>query len=746
MKKSSFMAELKFLLSNRKILISVIAVALVPVLYTGMFIWAFWDPYAHLEDLPVAIVNEDSGAEFEGKRLEIGKELAEKLNDSEQFNFKVVSKEEGYKGLENRDFYLLVEIPENFSKNATTILDDEPKKLELKYVPNESTNFLSAQIGETAMREIKAEISKNIISTYSETMFDSISKLADGISQASDGASQLRDGVADLNDGSKTLSDNLITLASKMIEFKEGVNRASDGSSSIAAGSSQLKDGLRQVNENLPSLVEGTSQVENGLKQMKDQLPAQVATGISENLKNSVENIRNGIDQLETQLSAELSTQLTAGIVNQLSSQLAVQSISTQTQNLEQIQSALVANNIMSEEQAAAFIAQLASNVPTKEQIEEQYKTQLQAQLEPQISTGISKGLKEGLTQFETSLTNQLLASADGIEEQLKTQTAPAFDQLIAGLDQINAGQQTLQNGVNKLYTGSVDLTNGAGELSSGMKQLTSGASQLQDGANQLADGSNQLKSGTDKLLDGTTELADKLADGAEEAGSVKANEDTYDMMGEPVVIQKEAVNEVPNYGTGFSPYFMSLGLFVGALMLSIVFELKRPVIRPKNAFTWFGSKFGVIAIVGIIQALLVDCILLLALKLEVVNLPLFILTSIIVSIVFMTLIQMLVTLLGDTGRFIAIIILILQLTTSAGTFPMELLPNTLQPINALLPMTYSIQSFKAAISSGDISFLWRNNLILLSYMFAFILITIGYFALSTKKSKDVEMTAVMDE
>lgn len=296
MKKSSFMAELKFLLSNRKILISVLAVALVPVLYTGMFIWAFWDPYAHLEDLPVAIVNEDSGAEFEGKTLEIGKELAEKLNDSEQFNFKVVSKEEGYKGLENRDFYLLVEIPENFSKNATTILDDEPKKLELKYVPNESTNFLSAQIGETAMREIKAEISKNIISTYSETMFDSISKLADGISQASDGASQLKDGVADLNDGSKTLSDNLATLASKMIEFKEGVNRASDGSSSIAAGSSQLKDGLRQVNENLPSLVEGTSQVEDGLKQMKDQLPAQVATGISENLKNSVENIHNGID------------------------------------------------------------------------------------------------------------------------------------------------------------------------------------------------------------------------------------------------------------------------------------------------------------------------------------------------------------------------------------------------------------------------------------------------------------------
>ena len=744
MKKSSFLAELKFLLTNKKVLISVIAVALVPLLYAGMFIWAFWDPYANLNDLPVAVVNEDEGAEFEGENLQIGKELADKLEDSDEFEFHVVSKEEGYKGLENRDYYLLVEIPENFSENATTILDDEPKKLEIKYVPNESTNFLSAQIGESAMKEVKAEISKKIIETYAETMFDSITELADGLNQASDGASQLKDGIAKLDDGSKTLSENLATLASKMNEFKEGVNTAANGSNSIASGAGQLKDGLKQVNDNLPALVDGTSQVKNGVKQMKDQLPAQVAAGISENLKGSVKDISAGIDQLETQLSSELSTQLTTGIVNGLSGQLAEQTVSNQSQTLAQIKSALVENGYMTKEQADDFMAKVASNSPSKEQIEAQYKTSLQAQLEPQISEGISKGLNQGLTQFETSLTNQLLGSADGIEEKLKAQTAPAFDQLIAGLDQIISGEQTLQSGVSKLYNGSVALNNGANELTAGMNKLSDGASQLQDGAGKLSDGANQLTSGADKLLDGSTELADKLAEGAEKAGTVNANDDTYDMMGEPVVVDKEPVNEVPNYGTGFSPYFMSLGLFVGALMLSIVFEFKRPVIRPKNPFAWFGSKFGVVAIIGLIQALLVDFILLVVLKLEVENLPLFILTSIIVSFVFMALIQMLVTLLGDAGRFIAIIVLILQLTTSAGTFPMELLPNALQPINALLPMTYTIQAFKAAISSGDISYLWHNNFILLGYMVAFMLLTTASLAISFKRQNDVEMVAVM--
>lgn len=744
MKKSSFLAELKFLLSHRKVLISVTAVALVPVLYAAMFIWAFWDPYANLEDLPVAIVNEDTGAEFEGETLQVGKELTEKLKESEQFNFKVVSKEEGYKGLENRDYYLLVEIPEDFSKNATTVLDDDPKKLELKYVPNESTNFLSSQIGETAMKEIKAEISKNITATYAETMFTSVKKLADGLGQASDGTKKLKDGVSELNNGSKTLSDNLGTLASKTVEFKNGVNSAASGSNSIADGSSQLTNGLEEVNNNLPKLVNGTAALETGVKTMKEQLPTQIAAGISQQLQGSVDSISAGIDQLDTQLSSGLSKQLTVGIVNGLSTKLAEQTVSTQAQSLAQIKKGLVDSGLLKQQQADYFFNQVASNSPTKEQIEQQYKAQLQKELEPSITAGVSSGVHQGLSTFKTSLTSQLLASTNGLEDQLKAKTDPAFDQLLAGVDQIGSGQTTLQNGVSKLYNGSVQLTEGADQLSGGMKQLSSGAIQLQDGASKLADGSNQLKSGTDKLLDGSKTLADKLSEGAKEANSVNASEDTYDMMGEPVKVKKEAVNEVPNYGTGFSPYFISLGLFVGALMITIVYELKTPVARPKNALAWFGSKFGILAIVGIIQALLVDSILLLVLKLEVANLPMFLLTSLIVSFVFMALIQMLVTLLGDPGRFIAIIVLILQLTTSAGTFPMELLPNALQPINALLPMTYSIQAFKAAISSGDISYLWHNNFILIGYMIAFILITIGFLAVSLKRNQDAEITAKM--
>ena len=125
-------------------------------------------------------MNQDEGAELNGEQLEIGDDLVKNLKKSNTFDFDIVNKKQGYQGLEDQKYYILVEIPDNFSKNATTLLEDEPQKLEIKYVPNEGANFLSAQIGETAMKEIKAEISKEIVATYSESIFEKVTEMAAG--------------------------------------------------------------------------------------------------------------------------------------------------------------------------------------------------------------------------------------------------------------------------------------------------------------------------------------------------------------------------------------------------------------------------------------------------------------------------------------------------------------------------------------------------------------------------------------
>jgi putative membrane protein len=732
MKGSSFFAEWKLIISNRKILIPIVAVAFVPVLYAGMFLWAFLNPYDHMSDLPVAIVNQDQGAEFGEKKLQLGKDLVKNLTDTDTFKFSTVSKEAGYQGLEEQDYYILVEIPKDFSKNATTLLADQPEKLEIKYVPNEGANFLSSQIGETAMKEIKAEISKKITATYAETMFDQVAELADGLNQASDGAGQLSDGAVQLKDGSKVLKENLEVLASKSIEFHEGIQTASQGSNDLATGTEKVQAGLGEIDAKLPELIEGTQSAQAGMEQMKAELPEKIATEITGQLAGNAEKLNQGVDQFETKLGAGLTAGLTDGIASGMSEKLADQLINQQTAQMQALASALMEKGIPAET-VQQIVADAAQKAPTKAELQQQLQQQLSSSLKPQLEQGINSGLNQGFTDFKTQLNQQLLGATTGLEDQLKAQTSPAFNQLIAGLGEINKGQLGLQKGINQLYAGSQELNTGSHDLSAGMSQINQGAGQIQEGAGQLADGSKALADGTVELNDGSAELASKLADGAKEAGSVQADDDTYDMMGEPVTVDKQEINKVPNYGTGFAPYFISLGLFVGALLMSIVFALKEPAVTPDNALQWFLGKFGVLALVGLAQAILVDVIILALLKIEVASIPLFFVTSLITSYVFMALIQMLVTIMGDPGRFIAIIILILQLTTSAGTFPLELIPNALQPINALLPMTYSVQSFKAVISSGNYAYMWHNNVILLAYMAGFMLVTLGYFKMKLK-------------
>ncbi|MFJ5759316.1 YhgE/Pip family protein [Neobacillus sp. NPDC093182] len=702
-------AELKTILTNRKVLIPIIAILFIPVLYAGMFLWAFWDPYKYLGDLPVAIVNQDQGAELAGERLDIGDDLVNNLKKSNTFDFDIVDKEQAYQGLEDQKYYLLVEIPSDFSKNATTLLEDHPEKLQIKYVPNEGANFLSAQIGETAMKEIKAEISKEIVATYSESIFEKVTQMGDGLAQASEGAGQLNEGSAKLNDGAGQIKENLETLASKSIEFEEGINSAAAGSSEIAQGTAAIQQGLQVVDDKLSLLVTGTEKAQTGAEQIKRELPAAIAAEINSQLTGSTEKLNEGINQFETQLGAGLSAQI------------ADQMIAQQTVKMQELAAALIANGVPAETVSEIMAQQTA---PSK------------AEVQQQVAQAITPGIHQGFTQFKSQVNGQLLGATSGLETQLKKQTDPVFGQLVGGIGEINANQVKLQQGIHQLYEGSTALNAGASQLTAGMGELSSGADKITEGTGKLAEGSTELQAGTEKLQDGTSELNEKLSQGAEAANSVQADDDTYDMMGEPVKVDKKEINNVPNYGTGFAPYFVSLGLFVGALIISIVFGLKEPAVKPASASQWFFGKLGVIAIIGVLQALLVDFVLLVGLGMEVQSVPLFIVTTILTSMVFVTLIQMLVTSLADVGRFIAILILIMQLTTSAGTFPLVLIPEALQPFSAFFPMTYSVQAFKAVISSGDFAYMWQNNLILLAYSAGFMVVTFIYLAFTFKRKQ----------
>lgn len=866
MLKSLFSKEALAPFKDKKLLIAICAVIFVPILYAGMFLWAFWDPYDHLQDVPVAIVNEDSGYEFEGEYLTIGDELVDNLKDEPEFDFHFVDGDEGYEGLHNQDYYIMIKIPEDFSKNSTTMMDDVPKKSELIYVPNESYNFLAAQMGETAMLQIEMALEEKITETYAETIFDTIGEVADGLVEASDGTEELNDGAIELKDGTKKIKNNLKTLASKSIEFSDGVNEAYEGSNDLTdgaktlasgiselydnsnklkdasedleSGAGQLADGISQANggvqemkENVPKLVDGTNQVQGGLDQFSKQLPREMAGTIDKKIEEGsqtilagTEELRSGIvDGMENKLAPELSTGLTDGLsqglsegivdeANQfikgapegLSKKIAEDIVALLKEKESERKQELIA--ILEESEISNDVIDQVSSkfdefTPDYDYIEQlieeklegvleealkdvqitgEQQKQLEAMIKAQIQEGIENGVHDavdqtvvsvnaGFDEYEQAITGGLADATSGLESQIQEAIDDPIGQLQGGLTEINNGQSVLRSGVNQLadgtqqlQSGSLDLmsgqneyvnnmykftdsfakanngtgelVNGTNDLNSGLFQLYDGSIQLSDGSGQLSDGSNDLYDGMTTLTEGTEEFNDKMHEAADEASDVNATDDTYNMMANPIDVGNEKINEVPNYGTGFAPYFLSLGLFVGALLLSIVYPLREPSVVPSSGMNWFLKKFIGLFTIGILQALIASGILLLGLKIEVQSVPLFILFAILTSLVFITLVQFLVTCFDDPGRFMAIIILILQLTTSAGTFPLELIPKVLQPINTLLPMTYTVAGFKAVVSSGDFSVMWQNAGILLAYTVVFMLLTLSYFMVMYKR------------
>jgi putative membrane protein len=731
MKKSFASSEFKAIFRNKKLLIPILAVLFVPVLYSGMFLWAFWDPYEQLDDLPVAVVNSDRGANYDGEDLHIGSDLVEKLKDSEQFDFHFVNKEEGYKNLEKQDYYMLVEIPEDFSENGTTLLDDHPEKLSLKYVPNESFNFLSAQIGDTAMKEIKASLSESVSETYAETMFEKIQEMGEGYLTASDKAGEINNGALDLSQGANKLKDNLAVLAEKNVEMSDGVAKTQAGAAELAKGSNELSDGVGVMTDKTQLLYKGTQDLQSGI----------------DDLAGGIDKSKAGLEKVDAGLTSAIDN--TADLYD--GSQSLAEKIGELQSGADRAKAGAEAIGAGASE-LEKQLAPIMGSLPEGKQAE------LQAAINQikQGATGLEAGtgsLGTGASELQKGAGS--LAGGIGKLNEGQKKLQGGVDQLVAGSVRLDQGSNQLQAGqgeivknvgllndkMGEVYQGTTQVASGASDLSTGLNKVYDGSTRLSDGTKQLADGSSELAEGSAKLSDGTTEYEEKLKDAAKEANSVNPNEGTYDMMAAPVNVKNEKINHVPNYGTGFAPYFLSLGLFVGALLISIVYPLKEPADRPSSGLNWFIGKFTVLTAVGIIQSLIASGILLLGLGLEVESVPLFLLSAVFTSLTFLALIQMLVTILGDPGRFVAIIILILQLTTSAGTFPLELIPSALQPISALLPMTYSVAAFKAVISSGDFAFMWQNIFILLSYFVVFIAITSIYFMGLFKKhyTKSIE-------
>ncbi|MBB5180004.1 putative membrane protein [Planomicrobium koreense] len=310
-----------------------------------------------------------------------------------------------------------------------------------------------------------------------------------------------------------------------------------------------------------------------------------------------------------------------------------------------------------------------------------------------------SQGLVEGasaLQQGSVELEKGTAAYAAGVSK-----AAQGADELQQGTNKLAANSADLNSGAGQLADGALRLAEGIPALSGGVGELAGGAAELRNGAGQLENGSLEIGDGMGQLEEGSAELAGSLSDGAQDVNGAQAEEANFEMIAAPATATESQRSEVPNYGHALAPYILSLGLFVGALSFNLVFPINAPAGRPTSGTAWWLSKFSLGFVQATSAALIVDAIMLLGFHLQVEHTGEFVAVSVITSLTYMFLIMFLGMTFGNPGRFVAMILLVLQLGASGGMFPVELTNGFFQKVHDFVPMSYAILGFREAMSSA---------------------------------------------
>lgn len=828
-------AEFRHIRRNRLLLLSFIVICFIPFLYSIFFLKSVWDPYGSTQNLPVAVVNEDHAVKYQGQTLKVGAQLVQELRKNKQLKWEIVSKQTAKEGLAHRKYYTVVTIPKDFSKNAATVLDQSPKKMELKYETNGSLNYIGQVISEMAMTKLNQKIRAQVTQAYATTMIKLVKQMGTGFNQAASGAKQISTGMVTLNSGTNqfvagvsTVNNGVQTLQAAVTPLASGASQLASGSTTLASGVNQytsgvglLAAGLTKLSANSAALNAGMATLASGVNQYTSGVD-QLGSGLT-TLKKKSASLNQGASQLNATVNSSLGSLDFTGIMsamNQASqmksslaslqsgltqAQSALSAVSTEANQLKTASSALsgvssaasslsgVTQNDAAIAQSAAALAKSTTDATTKAQLDTiAQKAQSNVTTIQGLGTALSQvnslstslsGLQSqlnNLASLQTTLSgaqttlnqaNQLLTTLQGYQGALSTMPSQlaalkqATSSLASGINQYTAGVDTAASGASQLSANSASLTSGANQLQSGVSQYTAGVNQanagtgqltansaaLVSGANQLAtaliqlnakvpslvSGVSALASGTQKLVDnspalvagtaklnaGAGELADKLISGAEKVNAVQPSKKAAKMFAAPTTVKHTNYSYVPNYGHALAPYVLSVALYVGALIFNFVYPIRRVALLGRKASAWWASKLAV-GMTSITVMALAEGGIMMLLGLQVLHVPSFFWTLILFGWASMAVVMFLSMTFDNPGRFVAMVLLMLQLGGAGGTFPMQVTMKFYNVIHWYLPMTYSILGLRNGISGGlGAHYVAFCNSVLLAITIAFVIL-----------------------
>lgn len=647
---------------NWAAVVVIAGLAFLPSLYAWFNIKASWDPYGNTKGITVAVVNLDKGATMLNKQVSFGDEIVASLRKNKKIGWIFTTEEVALSKVKHGDVYASIAIPDDFSQHIATVLTSDPVKAEIDYYVNEKINAIAPKITSSGAAGIIEEVSANFVKTASETIFRMFNEIGVELTEQLPVIEKMKSLVfrleavfPELNQAVDTAARDVDKATAIVQEAEQNLPAAKE----IIATGEQLSalagDVLGRSREVLAAASPFIKQDIGWIHQTA--LSVEQVTALLQDAAAKPDEVKTAVKQAASRLQE--AAPIAAGLHSWFAQldQTAVASLfSSETAKLGQLRSRLdelqttfgqIAAAVNRGETAAAALVDRAHTLAGE-------AADISGSLYDRYDSEIAPKVKQALDKAEQTAT-----SAERLLHQA-LQRMPDVEQILKDAD--------------------TALTFGAPRIATIRQELPEAQKAVTNVANRI------------RAFEQQGDIRDIIE-------LLRSNfEKKSDFFAHPVVLKQNKLYPIPNYGSAMSPFFTTLSLWVGALLLVslITVDLHEEGRAFKDYQIYFGRylTFGSIAL---FQALFVTLGDLYLLHAYVVDKLWFVLFSLVLSIVFMLIVYTLVSVFGNVGKAMAIILLVLQLAGSGGTFPIQVTPVFFQRIHPYLPFTYAISMMREA-------------------------------------------------
>lgn len=653
--------------------LALVFVLVIPMLYGAGYLTANWDPYGRLEHLPVAVVNEDRPTTSGGKPVSAGADFVANLHEQGSFDWHDVSDAEATRGLREGDYYLVVDVPADFSRDLVSGQGDDPQRARITLRRDDANGFVIGSLTSSAQNTIARSVDESAVASYFEAVFANLATIRSGLVDASAGAGDVEEGLSSAEKGARRLSTGADSAADGADELSGGATRLADGLADARTGATSLASGLETLDTRSAELSRGAAEVAAGNRRLDDQVQPALAAA-----QQALPGLQADAEVVSARLDA--IARRAEGRTSSVSSDL---------------------------DTAAAQLAALAEQNPELASSDAFRQVEASVGSAAGRADSIAADVRQGAGRIEQI--NDQVQSGGDLDDRIAT-ARDNLDDLADGSAAVATGAERLQQGISSASDGADQLRTGVGEAAQGASDLAAGAASLSTGTATLSDGASDLDRGLVELRDGAGTLATELDEGAARIPTLTSDEQdrAVQVLSAPAEVTTQIDNPATLYGRGLAPLFLAIALWVFGIS---VFLVMRPISGRALAGRASSLRLALTAWLPIgatatLAGWLMAAVVWGGLGLDPVHPVLFVGVVTLAAVCFSAIAHLLRMGLGPAGSSLLLVLLILQLTAAGGTYPAPLLPGFFAALHPYLPMTYLIDAFRVTISGGQLSHL----------------------------------------